>query len=97
MSSVNAVVSGGRIVASVVGESVVSASVSPGGVSASVVGGIGPQGVPGNIGPQGAGATTLSQLTDVSLSSVSGGDVLRFDSTKWVNFRDKDLTDGGAF
>jgi len=80
----------------------ISATVSPAGtvqaaVSSSsaaiagVSGGVGPQGPAGNAGP-------LTGVTDVALSGVADGDVLRYESNKWRNFKETDLTlDGGNF
>jgi hypothetical protein len=36
-------------------------------------------------------------LTDVSLSGVQSGDVLRYDSTSWHNVNQTQVTDGGNF
>jgi hypothetical protein len=51
----------------------------------------GPQGPAGNAGP-------LAGVTDVALSGVADGDVLRYQSNTWRNFKETDLTlDGGNF
>lgn len=69
---------------------VVSASVSaPSTIGATVAGGIGPAGA--------AGTTTISGASDVQLSSVTDGDVLRYSASKWRNYADSNLTDGGNF
>jgi hypothetical protein len=79
------------ITASVSGTGSISASVGSSVVSASVGNGIGPQGPPGNAG---AG---LSDLTDVSVNSVQNGDVLQYNSAKWRNVNQNQVTDGGNF
>jgi len=67
----------------------VSANVSSTVVTASASGGIGPQGESGSAGG------VLSQLTDTQISSVAEGDVLRYSSSKWRNYPDTSITDGG--
>lgn len=59
----------------------------------------GPQGPPGTGGGTGGGATALSQLTDVQVSSIGAGDVLSYDasSSKWKNAPRSEVTDGGNF
>lgn len=39
----------------------------------------------------------LNGLTDVTISSVSNGDLLRYNGTQWVNYTENDLVDGGNF
>jgi hypothetical protein len=58
-------------------------------LSASASGGIGPQ------GDKGDAAGLLTQLTDTAISSVAEGDVLRYSSSKWRNYPDASITDGG--
>jgi len=54
----------------------------------------GPQGPPGPAGNAGP----LAGVTDVALSGVADGDVLRYQSNTWRNFKETDLTlDGGNF
>lgn len=45
----------------------------------------------------GGGATSLAELTDTDIASLAEGDVLRFESGKWRNHPDLNLTDGGNF
>jgi hypothetical protein len=83
-------VSSNRITASVTG-SAVAAAVSANVVTTATAGGIGPQ------GPQGVAGAALQSASDVALSGVSEGDVLRYSSSKWRNYADANLTDGGNF
>lgn len=41
--------------------------------------------------------SVLNGLTDVTISSVATGDVLRFTGTEWMNYPEKDIVDGGNF
>lgn len=41
--------------------------------------------------------SVLNGLTDVTISSVSSNDVLRYDGSAWVNAPEKEITDGGNF
>ena len=41
--------------------------------------------------------STLNGLTDVTISSVSTGNVLQYNGTSWVNAEKTDLVDGGNF
>lgn len=95
--SITANVTSSRISASVSGGAV-SASVGSGRVAASVTGGIGPQGPAGDVGETG-GATTLSALTDVQLTSLANGDLIQYSTatSKWRNVTDLSLVDGGNF
>lgn len=92
--SITANVTSSRISASVSGGSV-SASVGSGRVAASVAGGIGPQGPAGETG----GAATLSELTDVQITSLANGDLIQYSAatSKWRNVTDLSLVDGGNF
>ena len=92
--SITASVTSSRISASVSGGSV-SASVGSGRVAASVTGGIGPQGPAGETG----GASTLTELTDVQITSPANGDLIQYSSatSKWRNVTDLSLVDGGNF
>jgi hypothetical protein len=67
----------------------ISANVSSTVLSASASGGVGPQ------GDKGDAAGLLTQLTDTAISSVAEGDVLRYSSSKWRNYPDTSITDGG--
>ena len=67
----------------------ISANVSSTVLSASASGGIGPQ------GDKGDAAGLLTQLTDTAISSVAEGDVLRYSSSKWRNYPDTSIVDGG--
>lgn len=69
----------------------ISAAVTSQPLSTAVAGGVGPQ------GPQGVAGTALETASDVALSSVAEGDVLRYSTSKWRNYADKNLTDGGNF
>ena len=60
-------------------------------------GATGPQGVAGATGATGApgsGATTLDQLTDVTTTGVTSGQVLKYDGTQWAPAAD--ATGGGG-
>lgn len=73
------------------GGSSVTAAVTSQPVATAVAGGIGPQ------GPQGVAGTALESASDVALAGVAEGDVLRYSSSKWRNYADANLTDGGNF
>lgn len=88
--SISANVTSSTITASVSG-STVSASVSASTVTASASGGVGPQ------GPAGTSGAGLSALTDVAISSVTDGDLLRYATGKWRNSPESNLTDGGNY
>ena len=78
-------------ISSSVSGSTVAASVPTTTVQASA-GGVGPQ------GPQGpAGANSLASLTDVAVSNVASGDVLRYSDSAWRNRPESLLIDGGNF
>lgn len=51
----------------------------------------------GGVGPAGEAASHIEGLQDVQLVGLSDGDVLRYSSTKWRNYSDSDLLDGGNF
>jgi hypothetical protein len=84
-------VSSNRITASVSGSSV-TAAVGSSPVTASASGGVGPQGETGA-----AGSPSIAGSSDVLLSGLTDGDVLRYSSSKWRNYADANLTDGGNF
>lgn len=78
---ISATVSGNRIISSMGSSLVVT----------SAAGGVGPQ------GPQGTPGTALSSASDVSLTSVADGDLLRYSTGRWRNFPQNQLLDGGNF
>ena len=83
------------ISASVSSSGTVQASVTATTATATLTGGIGPQGPQG---PQGPPGDALAAASDVALSGVADGNVLRYQSNKWRNFKETDLTlDGGNF
>jgi hypothetical protein len=80
-----------RITASVSGSSI-AASVVASNITASASGGVGPAGT--------TVAGTLSQVSDVLITSIADGDVIRYSSStqKWLNTNEKNLRfDGGNF
>ena len=95
MSDITANVSSQPITATVNASGNISASVGSSVVTANAGGGIGPQGVQGVIGPPG---NALSAASDVQLSGVAEGDVLRYSSNKWRNYPERDIViDGQNF
>lgn len=106
--SIVATVAGGSIIATVpsvapsaataVSGGAIVATVPSGGVSATVAGGIGPQGPAGGDG-DGSPPTALGSLSDVEIAAATDGDVLRYNgsSSKWANYAELDLVDGGNF
>ena len=44
-----------------------------------------------------AASEALNGLTDVTITSVASGNILRYDGTKWINYAEKDVTVGGNF
>jgi hypothetical protein len=42
-----------------------------------------------------AASEALNGLTDVTITSVATGNVLRYNGSKWVNYAEANLTDGG--
>jgi hypothetical protein len=40
---------------------------------------------------------SLNGLTDVTINSVANGNVLRYNGSKWTNYSENNLTDGGNF
>lgn len=88
------------ITATITSGGVVDASVTSSTASASLSGGVGPTGPQGAAGPQGPqgppGSTTIAGASDVLLTDLASGDVLRFSNNKFRNFRETDLSlDGG--
>ena len=95
MSQITASVSSQPITATVNASGGISASVGSSVVEASAGGGIGPQGPQGVIGPPG---NALSGASDVQLSGVADGDLLRYSNSKWRNHPEGDLIlDGQNF
>ena len=88
--SITATVTSSPITATASASSV-TAAVSSSSVTASASGGVGPQ------GPTGSGATQMSELSDVLFTSLAANDVLRYSTSKWRNYPDKEITDGGNF
>lgn len=88
--SVEATVTSQPITASVSGGTVAASVPAAAAVSASVSGGVGPQGPAGNSG-------NLGDLQDVQLVGLATGDVLRRDGSKWKNYQDAALVDGGNY
>jgi len=41
--------------------------------------------------------SVLNGLTDVTINSVTVGNILRYNGSQWVNYAEKDVTDGGNF
>jgi hypothetical protein len=39
----------------------------------------------------------LNGLTDVTISQVANGNILRYNGSQWVNYAEGNLTDGGNF
>jgi hypothetical protein len=95
MTQITASVSAQPITATVSGSGVISATVGSSVVEAAAGGGIGPQGPQGVIGPPG---NALSAASDVQLSGVADGDVLRYSDSKWRNFPESNIViDGSNF
>jgi hypothetical protein len=96
MTQITATVNSQPITATVNASGGISASVGSSVVQANAGGGIGPQGVQGVIGPPG---NALSAASDVQLSNVAAGDLLRYGSGgKWQNYPERDLVvDAGNF
>ena len=95
MSQITATVNSQPITATVNASGSISANVGSSSVSVSAGGGIGPQGPQGVIGPPG---NALSGASDVQLSNVAEGDLLRYSSSKWRNHAEGDLIlDGQNF
>jgi hypothetical protein len=44
-----------------------------------------------------AASEALNGLSDVTITSVAAGNVLRYNGSKWVNYVETNLTDGGNF
>jgi len=65
----------------------ITASVSDNKINATVSAGIGPQGP--------TGLSTLAGAQDVQITSLTEGDVLRYSNSRWRNYREENLVDGG--
>jgi hypothetical protein len=44
-----------------------------------------------------ANQSVLNGLTDVTIGTANGGDILRYSGTEWVNYPEENLVDGGNF
>lgn len=44
-----------------------------------------------------AASEALNGLSDVTITSAAAGNVLRYNGSKWVNYLETNLTDGGNF
>jgi hypothetical protein len=77
------------------GGSSVTATVGSSPVSAAASGGVGPQGPAGAIGD--ASSITIASASDAAISGLADGDVLRYSSSKWRNYAESGLVDGGNF
>jgi hypothetical protein len=96
MTQITATVSAQPITASVSGSGNISASVGSSVVTASAGGGIGPQGQQGIQGQQGVAGTALGSASDVQLSGLSEGDLLRYGGGKWQNYPENNLVIDGT-
>jgi hypothetical protein len=98
MTQITATVNSQPITATVNASGSISASVGSSLVTASAGGGIGPQGEPGVAGAIGPPGNALSAASDVQLSGVAEGDVLRYSNSKWRNYPEGDIViDGQNF
>jgi hypothetical protein len=41
--------------------------------------------------------SVLNGMTDVTITEASSGNILRYNGSQWVNYAEKDVTDGGNF
>jgi hypothetical protein len=41
--------------------------------------------------------SVLNGLTDVTISGVNSGNILRYNGSQWINYAESNLTDGGNF
>ena len=92
--SITASVNSSTITARVSGSSI-SASVGSSPIRATASGGVGPQGPQGATGN--AGTVAIAAATDVELTGLADGDVLRYSNSRWRNHAETLLTDGGSF
>jgi hypothetical protein len=49
------------------------------------------------IGSGAGGVSSIAALSDTTITNVAPGDVLRYESGRWRNFPDLNLTDGGNY
>jgi hypothetical protein len=89
MTNITATVNSQPITATVNASGSISASVGSSVVTANAGGGIGPQ------GPAGTDGGNIEQLANVQIVSAQNGDVLRYDASKWKNYPDANIVDGG--
>jgi hypothetical protein len=54
-------------------------------------------GVGTSIGSGAGGVSSLSALSDTTITNVAVGDVLRYEAGRWRNYPDENLTDGGNY
>ena len=71
----------------------ISVSASATNVAANVGGSTVQTSATGGVGPQ--GLTNIGDALDVAIIQASDGDVLRFSSSKWRNYAERNQTDGG--
>ena len=101
--AVQAVVNAAGVSASVQAAQAIAAGVTGGFGPAGVQGQQGIQGPAGPVGPTGqtgpAGTTTIAGATDVQITNLADGDLLRYSSavSRFVNISDKELLDAGSF
>jgi len=88
MSDISATVTSQPISATVTASGV-SATVASSSSTVSTSGGVGPQ------GPAGTNGGPIEQLSNVQITSVQPGDVLRYSNSKWRNSPETDIVDGG--
>lgn len=78
----------------------ITASVSDGTITANVTAPpvtVDVQSGVGAAGPAGQGSAGLYELPDVDIDNAVTGDVLRYSSSKWRNYPEAALVDGGNF
>jgi hypothetical protein len=59
--------------------------------------GVNPSGTYLTIKDRIAASEALNGLNDVTITSVAAGNVLRYNGSKWANYSESNLTDGGNF
>lgn len=59
--------------------------------------GVNPSGTYLTIKDRIAASEALNGLNDVTITSVATGNVLRYNGSKWANYSESNLTDGGNF
>lgn len=85
-ASINASIQPVNVVAGIESASIAATIQPMAGVSASVF-----------VGGPASGVAAISQASDIAFSNLSDGDVLRFSQTRWRNYSERQLTDGGNF